>query len=167
MNRSLLDTILVSGLTNRGETGMRACEGHIGRVFMLRLDDGDMIPSCIERFAEDKNIRTGQVVLVGGIGGGDVVAGPRDSVTMPPEPMLVPLDGAHEVVGVGVIAPGQDGKPVLHIHAALGRAGHAVAGCLRPGVVTWLVGEAIIYELTGIRAERNPDSKSGFTLLEI
>jgi len=146
---------------------MKACEGRMGRVFMLRLDDGDVVPACIERFAEENNIRTGQVVLVGGVGGGEVVAGPRDSVTMPPEPMLIPVDGAHEVVGVGVIAPGQDGKPVLHIHGALGRAGHAVAGCLRPGVVTWLVGEAIIYELTGIKATRRLDTKSGFELLEI
>jgi predicted DNA-binding protein with PD1-like motif len=66
-----------------------------------------------------------------------------------------------------VIAPDDKGKPVLHIHAALGRAGHVVAGCLRPGVVTWLVGEAIIYEMTGIKAERKTDPRSGFALLEM
>ncbi len=145
---------------------MRACEGKIGRVFVLRLDDRDMVPTCIEEFADKEGIQAGQVVLIGGIGGGQVVVGPRDADTMPPEPMLIPVDGPHEVVGVGVIAPGDDGKPVLHIHAALGRAGHAVAGCLRPGVTTWLVGEAVIYELTGVNAARKPDAKSGFSLLE-
>ncbi len=145
---------------------MRACEGQIGRVFVVRLEDGDEVPGCIERFAEEKGIQAGQVVLIGGIGAGEVVVGPRNADTMPPEPMLIPVDGPHEVAGVGVIAPGDDGKPVLHIHAALGRAGHAVAGCLRPGVVTWLVGEAIIYELTGVNAARKPDAKSGFSLLE-
>ncbi len=145
---------------------MKASEGHIGRVFVVRLEDGDVLPDCIERFAVEKGIATGQVILVGGIGGGQVVVGPRDSKKMPPEPMLLPVDGAHEVAGVGVIAPGPDGKPGLHIHAALGRSGQTLTGCLRPGVTTWLVGEAIIYEILGAKAARLPDKKSGFNLLE-
>lgn len=32
---------------------MKECKGQVGRVFLIRLEDGDMIPSCIERFAED------------------------------------------------------------------------------------------------------------------
>jgi len=146
---------------------MRVSEGHIGRVFILRLDDGDVLPGCVEQFANEKGIKTGQVILVGGIGSGNVVVGPRDSLTMPPEPMILPVDGAHEVAGVGVLAPGEDGKPVLHIHAALGRSGQTLTGCLRPGVNTWLVVEATIIEFTGIKAVRRPDTKSGFTLLEI
>ena len=146
---------------------MKACEGHIGRVFVIRLEDGDVVPNCIERFAEEKGISVGHVILVGGIGGGEVVVGPRDSGERPPEPMLLPVDGAHEVVGVGVLAPGEDGKPVLHIHAALGRSGQTMTGCLRPGVTTWLVGEAIIYEIVGTSAKRLPDKESGFDLLEV
>jgi predicted DNA-binding protein with PD1-like motif len=146
---------------------MRASEGRLGRVFILRLDDGDILPGCIERFAFDKGISTGQVVLVGGVGGGNVVVGPRDSTTMPPEPMLLPVDGAHEVVAVGVLAPGEDGRPVLHIHGALGRSGQTLTGCLRPGVSAWLVAEATIIEFTGVKAVRKPDLRSGFTLLEI
>ncbi|MBW2331673.1 MAG: DNA-binding protein [Deltaproteobacteria bacterium] len=80
--------------------------------------------------------------------------------------MLLPVDGAHEVVGVGVLAPGQDGKPVLHIHAALGRSGQTLTGCLRPGVTTWLVGEVILYEILGAKAARVMDKVSGFALLE-
>jgi len=146
---------------------MKASEGHIGRVFVLRLEDGDVVPDCIERFAAEKNISVGQVVLVGGIGGGKVVVGPQDSATMPPEPVLLPVKGAHEVVGVGVIAPDKEGKPVLHIHASLGRAGKTLTGCLRPGVTTWLVGEAIIYEILGAKAARLPDPKSGFDLMDM
>jgi predicted DNA-binding protein with PD1-like motif len=146
---------------------MKAAEGKIGRVFLLRLEDGDVLPECIEKFAAEKSIKTGQVVLVGGIGGGQVVAGPRRSDVMPPEPLLIPVDGAHEVVGLGIIAPDKSGKPVLHIHASLGRAGQALTGCLRPGVTAWLVAEAIIFEVTGLDARRLPDKKSGFDLLEI
>ena len=145
---------------------MRACEGQIGRVFVIRLEDGDMVPECIERFAEEKGVFVGQAILVGGIGGGDVVVGPRCSEERPPEPMLLPIDGAHEVVGVGVLAPDEEGKPVLHIHAALGRAGQTMTGCLRHGVTTWLVGEVILYEILGTDMVRIKDEQSGFDLLE-
>ena len=108
----------------------------------------------------------GHAILVGGIGSGEVVVGPRRSDEMPPEPMLLPVDGAHEVAGVGVLAPGGDGKPVLHIHAALGRSGETVTGCLRPGVSTWVVGEVILYEITGAKAARVMDDATGFELLQ-
>ena len=146
---------------------MKTSEGHIGRVFVVRLEDGDVVPDCIERFAEGKGISVGHVILVGGIGGGEVVVGPRDSEKMPPEPMLLPVDSAHEVVRVGIIAPDTDGKPVLHIHASLGRAGQTLTGCLRSGVTTWLVCEAIIYEVAGAKATRLPNKESGFDLLEV
>jgi len=146
---------------------MKASQGKIGRVFVLRLEDGDVVPDCIERFAAENNIACGHVVLIGGIGGGEVVAGPRQSDVMPPDPVYIPVEGAHEVVGAGIIAPDKDGKPVLHIHASLGRGARALTGCLRPGVTTWLVGEAIIYEITGTSARRLPDKDSGFDLMEV
>jgi predicted DNA-binding protein with PD1-like motif len=145
---------------------MKACQGEIGRVFIIRLEDGDVVPGCIERFAGENGVSVGQVILVGGIGGGEVVVGPRRSEEMPPQPMLLPIDGAHEVLGVGVLAPDEGGKPVLHIHAALGRSGQTVSGCLRPGVTTWLVGEVILYEILGVDVARVRDEASDFDLLE-
>ena len=145
---------------------MQASEGKIGRVFILRLEDGDAVPGCIEAFAKEKNIKMAGVTLIGGIGEGQIVVGPRYSDAMPPEPMLLPLDGAHEVVGIGLIVPDAKGKPGLHIHASLGRAGQATTGCLRHGVKTWLVGEAVIYEILGASAMRLPDEKTGFELLQ-
>lgn len=146
---------------------MKASEGHVGRVFVIRLEDGDVVPECIERFAEKKGISVGHVILLGGVGGGEVVVGPRRSEERPPEPMLLPVDGAHEIMGVGVIAPGEDGKPVLHIHAALGRSGQTMSGCLRPGVTTWLIGEVILYEIVGTNAVRVREKDSGFMLLDV
>ena len=146
---------------------MKACVGQLGRVFVIRLEDGDVLPQCIERFAESNGVSVGHAVLIGGIGDGEVVVGPRRSHEMPPQPMLLPVDGAHEVAGVGVLAPGEDGEPVLHIHAALGRSGKTMTGCLRPGVTTWLVGEVILYEILGAKATRVKDEKSGFALLEL
>jgi predicted DNA-binding protein with PD1-like motif len=165
---------------------MQSTEGKIGRVFILRLEDGDMVPGCIEKFAAEKNIKMAGVTLIGGIGAGQIVSGPRYTETLisrreflkgmepelpqteasPLEPMLLPIDGAHEVVGIGLIVPDSKGKPNLHIHASLGRAGQAKTGCLRPGVKTWLVGEAVIYEILGASAARLPDEKTGFELLQ-
>jgi predicted DNA-binding protein with PD1-like motif len=145
---------------------MKATEGRLGRVFVIRLEDGDVVPECIERFAEENGVSVGHVILVGGIGEGEVVVGPRRSGGRPPEPMLLPVDGAHEVVGVGVLAPDEEGHPVLHIHAALGRSGNTMTGCLRPGVKAWLVAEAIMYEILDTKVARLRDSESGFQLLE-
>ena len=145
---------------------MKACEGQIGRVFVIRLEDGDVVPECIERFAEENGVSVGHVILVGGIGEGEVVVGPRRSEERPPQPMLLPIKGVHEVVGVGVLAPDEAGKPILHIHAALGRLEKALTGCLQFGVTTWLVGEVILYEILRTKVTRVRDKESGLALLE-
>jgi len=146
---------------------MKASEGKIGRIFVIRLDDGDILPDCIERFAEEKGIVTGLVIAEGGIGGGQVVVGPWQSGLHSPDPIQVPVDGAHELVAAGTLAPEADGKIVLHIHGTLGRAGNTVTGCLRPGVKTWLVGEVVILEILGVDVARLKDEVSGFNLLTI
>jgi predicted DNA-binding protein with PD1-like motif len=145
---------------------MKASQGQVGRVFVLRLEDGDVVPGCIERFAAEHGVTHGTVLLVGGVGGGQVVVGPRESAARPPDPMLLPIDGAHEAVAAGVLAPDEAGRPVLHLHGALGRAGHTLTGCLRPGVATWVVLEAVLTEILGVRATRRPDPATGFALLQ-
>jgi predicted DNA-binding protein with PD1-like motif len=145
---------------------MKSSEGKLGRIFIMRLEDGDIVPDCIENLADEKGVQAGHVILVGGIGDGEVVVGPRRSDEMPPEPMLLPIDGVHEVVGVGVLAPDEKGRPSLHIHASLGRSGRTMTGCLRPGVTTWVVGEAILYEILDTKAAHLQDEATGFVLLE-
>jgi len=62
--------------------------------------------------------------------------------------------------------PDAQGKPSLHLHAALGRGDAAVAGCTRPGVDIWKVGEVVLVELLGTEARREIDPATGFSLLE-
>jgi urea transporter len=52
------------------------------------------------------------------------------------------------------------------LFAALGQARQTIAGCLRHGVTTWLVGELVLYEILGGDAARIKDEQSGFELLE-
>jgi predicted DNA-binding protein with PD1-like motif len=83
---------------------------------------------------------------------------------------VVPLErvlrGVHEAAGVGTIFPDDAGRPVLHLHAAFGRDDQTAAGCIRRGVITWVVGEAIVIELLGSAAHRARDQELGFEVLE-
>lgn len=146
---------------------MKSTQGTMGRVFVLRLEDGDVVPECIERFAAEQGIYVGQVLLLGAFDKGAVVAGPRTAKQAPVEPLLLPVDGVHETLGVGFIAPDETGTPRLHIHGALGRAGNTLTGCLRQGVTTWLVAEAVVTELLVENVSRLPDAESGISLLMV
>jgi predicted DNA-binding protein with PD1-like motif len=148
---------------------MKAIEGKLGRVFILRLDHDDPIPKCIEDFAAEKQIQLGQVVFVGGIYNGSLVAGPRKTDEPRPDPVILPVNEANDAFATGIIAPAENGKPALHIHGALGRSGQTMAGCFQKGVSVWLVGEAVIYEIlsSGPAARRIVDKTAKLTLLEI
>jgi len=41
------------------------------------------------------------------------------------------------------------------------------AGCIRAGVTTWVVGEAVVIELTDSEATRRVDPATGFELLDV
>ncbi|MDQ2086642.1 DNA-binding protein [Herbivorax sp. ANBcel31] len=146
---------------------MKVSEGKIGRVFILRLEDKDVVPKCIEQFADENGIKVAHVTMFGGVGKGSVVVGPKVSTEMPPSKMSYPINQAHEVLASGLVAPDKSGKSILHIHGALGRDNVTITGCLREGVETWLVGEVIIYEILETDAKRLLDTKSGFKLLDV
>jgi uncharacterized protein len=147
---------------------MKSIEGVSGRVFVLRLDQDDPLPKCIEDFAAEKRIRLAQVVFIGGIYQGNLVTGPRNTVDLQPDPIVLPINEAHDAFALGIIAPAENGKPVLHIHGALGRSGQTITGCFQSGVSVWLVGEAVIYEiLSGSTARRVVDKTAKLTLFEI
>ncbi len=146
---------------------MRYSEAGLGRVFVLRLEDGDRLPGTVEDFALQKDLPRALCFLIGGVRGGSrLVVGPESGEHMPPRPVIFPLEGVHEIVGVGTLFPDERGRPSLHLHGACGRGGETRTGCIRPGIETWKVGEVILLELTGSSAHRAPDSATGFSLLE-
>lgn len=144
---------------------MQYSEGTIGRVFTLRLDDGERVPDVIEEFAKEHDIKRAHCTLLGGIDAGNIVVGPKDGDAPVIDPILHPVSGAHEVAGVGTIFPDEDGTPILHMHAALGRDGITRTGCIRPGLDVWLVGEVVIMEIIDNDMVRKTESKSGLKLL--
>lgn len=146
---------------------MQFTEAKLGRVFVLRLHDGDRLPEVLEAFATEKNVSTALCFFLGGAKEKSrVVVGPKDGSASPPEPMVTLLSGVHEACGVGTIFADEEGKPKLHMHASFGRKQNTVTGCVRMGVDVWRIGEVVVVELTGTSAQRVVDKETGFELLE-
>ena len=146
---------------------MRYSSAGLGRVFVVRLEDGDVVHEAIDTLAEREGVARGAVLVLGGADDGSrVVVGPHEGRAALIEPMERVLRGVHEMAGVGTLFPDADGRPRLHLHAAFGRDDRVTAGCIRLGVTTWIVGEVIVFELTGSQAVRRPDPATGFELLE-
>ena len=146
---------------------MRYATAGLGRVLVIRLEDGDVVHECIEEAARREGVAHATVILLGGADDGSrVVVGPEDGRASEIVPMERVLGGVHETAGVGTLFPDEAGRPILHLHAAFGRDERVVAGCIRRGVKTWVVGEAIVIELTGSDAVRRVDPQTGFELLE-
>ena len=66
---------------------MIVSEGRLGRVFVLRLGDGDRLPDAIEDFARTRGVEAALVAALGGLENGRLVTGPEDGRTMPPTAM--------------------------------------------------------------------------------
>ena len=146
---------------------MQCTEGAVGRVFAIRLEHGEPMPESLERLAQEKGVRCGLAIMVGGAEGGSrLVVGPQDGEATPVVPMVGVLSGVHEVAAVGTLFPDEAGRPVLHMHAAFGRGDRTLSGCIREGIVTWQVLEIILLELVGLNASRVPDEATGFSLLQ-
>ncbi|MGD1060129.1 MAG: PPC domain-containing DNA-binding protein [Methanomassiliicoccales archaeon] len=145
---------------------MKYTQGKHGRVFVVRLEDGEVLHEKLEDFAEERRIGNAVVWAIGGADKGSrLVVGPKDGIARPIDPMENRFEDVHELSGVGTIFPNEDGKPVLHMHAACGRKGETATGCVRRGVRVWQVMEVVIQEITGVQAIREMDSSLGFELL--
>jgi predicted DNA-binding protein with PD1-like motif len=146
---------------------MHFTEAKLGRVFILRLHDGDRLPNVLELFAAKNKVQSALCFFIGGAKDDSrVVVGPRNGNEMPPEPMVTLLKGVHESCGVGTIFADQDGKPKLHMHTSFGRKEETITGCVRLGVDVWHIGEVVMLELTGTSACRAIDKETGFEFLE-
>ncbi|MDW5564012.1 MAG: DNA-binding protein [Methanomassiliicoccus sp.] len=146
---------------------MRYSEATRGRVFIIRLEQGEVVHEVLERFASEHDVRAAAVLMVGAADcGSSIVCGPKEANARPVEPLRHALPGVSEMAGVGTLFPDENDRPMLHVHAAFGRDGKASAGCVRSGVVVWQVLEVIMFELVGSNARKVRDPSTGFELLE-
>ena len=146
---------------------MKYKETNLGRIFIIRLEHGDIIHETIENFAKEKGIKAAALIIVGGADkDSTIVVGPENDNARPVNPMKFILENAHEITGTGTLFPDENGNPMLHMHISCGRGTNNVTGCIRTGVKTWNLLEIILFELHDVGSFRKFDKELGFFTLQ-
>ncbi len=145
---------------------MKYSQAKQGRVFVIRLEDGDIIHKELEGFCKEKGIKAAAVTIVGGADKkSELIVGPEKGRSATINPMKHILDNVYEVSGTGTIFPDEKGEPLLHMHIACGRHTKTITGCVRNGVRVWHIMEVILFELVDSSGVRCFNSEIGFSLL--
>jgi hypothetical protein len=144
---------------------MQYTTGKIGRVFLLKFKDDDILTEELVKFARKEKLKAATMVFLGALKKGDLVTGPKKPV-IPPEPNWVSFKDAWEVMGIGSIFTNKLG-PQVHVHAAMGKKLNTLIGCVRKKTKVFLVIEAVVFELKGVNATKDIDLATGLNLLKI
>jgi len=145
---------------------MKYTEAKQGRVFLIRLEDGETVHEEIEKFAREQSITAAAMIIIGGADeGSKLVVGPERGRAKPINPMEHILDNVHEITGTGTLFPDDEGNPTLHMHMACGRNANTLTGCIRNGVKVWQIMEVVLFELIDTTGKRVLDPDLGFKLL--
>lgn len=144
---------------------MKYTKGSIGRVFLIKFDNKDVLLDEIDKLARRERIKAATFIFLGALREGDLVTGPKKPV-IPPEPNWTSFRDAWEVLGIGTIFTNKKG-PQIHIHTSMGKKDRVLTGCIRKGTKVFLVIEAVLFELKGIKAAKEIDPTTGLNLLRI
>ena len=146
---------------------MKYSESQLGRIFVIRLEDGDIIHEEIENLAKQNNIESAALIILGGADkNSKLVVGPQKGREKTIIPMEHILNNVHEITGTGTLFLDDTNNSILHMHISCGRNDNSVTGCVRRGVKAWHVMEIVLFELTGSPAKRILDPSTGFKLLD-
>jgi len=144
---------------------MEYTKGNIGRLFLLKFKDDDVLLDELSSFAKKEKLKAAAMIFIGALKKGDLVTGPRKPV-IPPQPNKVYFKDGWEVMGIGTIFTNKSG-PQIHIHSSMGKKQKVLTGCVRGKSKVFLVVEAIIFELKGVKATKAIDPETGLNLLKI
>jgi len=144
---------------------MNYTQGTIGRIFLLKFDNEDILIKELSKFAKKERLKAATMVFIGALLKGDLVTGPKKPV-IPPQPNKINFKDGWEVMGIGTIFT--DGTtPQIHIHSSMGKKLKTFTGCVRGDSKVFLVIEAIVFELKGVKAGKSIDPRTGLNLLRI
>lgn len=128
--------------------------GSVGRVFYIRLDDGDDVHRCIRELVVREGVLCAWFQVFGGLKSAGVVTGPK-------EPVWASVADAREILGVGSVF--REGEtPLIHLHAAMGHHGETLTGCVRKDTTVYLVIEVLLMEVVGLTVTRPWSAERGF-----
>jgi len=144
---------------------MKYTQGTIGRVFLVKFENNDILIPNLSALAKKEKIKAATLIFIGALREGDLVTGPKKPV-IPPQPNKIIFKDGWEVMGIGTLFTNAKG-PQIHIHASMGKKNKALTGCVRGNSKVFLVIEAVILELKGVKASKDIDPKTGLNLLGI
>jgi uncharacterized protein len=144
---------------------MKYTQGNVGRVFVVKFDHHDILIEKISELARKEKIKAATMVFIGALNQGTLAAGPKKPV-IPPQPNRLTFTGGWETMGIGTIFTNKKG-PQIHLHASMGKKRTVLTGCVREASNTFLVLEAVVFELTGVKAGKDIDPATGLNLLRI
>jgi predicted DNA-binding protein with PD1-like motif len=144
---------------------MQYTKGNLGRIFLIKFEDDDILIDKLSLFARKEKIKAATMVFIGALKKGDLVTGPKKPV-IPPEPNQVYFKDGWETMGIGTIFTNKAG-PQIHIHSSMGKKQKVLTGCVRGRSKVFLVIEAVVFELKGVKAAKDIDPKTGLNLLKI
>lgn len=144
---------------------MRYSKGSVGRIFLLKFDDDDILIKEIDKFAKRERLKCAALIFMGALKKGHIVTGPKKCV-IPPEPNWTEFKDGWEVLGIGTIFTNKTG-PQIHIHTSMGKKDKVITGCVRRDSKVFLVIEAIVFEIKGVKATKEIDPETGLNLLKI
>lgn len=143
---------------------MKYQEGQIGRVFVVNFEHGDDMLKELITLAENKNISSALVFMLGALKSGHMVVGP-ESCTVPPAGLPFDFADGREILAIGTLFKDENKKPSLHMHIAAGREDKVRVGCLRKDAEVYLTVEAVILEMNGLRSVRSFNEEMRINLL--
>ena len=144
---------------------MKYTKGKIKQVFLVKFENEDILAKELEKLVRKERIRCAVFVFLGALKQGNLVTGPKKAV-IPPEPNWVAFKDGWEVLGLGTVFSNKSG-PQIHIHSAMGKKNKTLSGCVRKDSKVFIVIEAVIFELEGIKAEKDIDPQTGLNMLRI
>lgn len=144
---------------------MKYTQGTIGRVFLVKFENNDILIAQLSGLAKKEKIKAAAIIFIGALKEGDLVTGPKKPV-IPPHPNKMVFKNGWEVMGIGTLFTNAKG-PQIHIHASMGKKNKVLTGCVRGNSKVFLVIEAVLLELKGIKAQKDIDPATGLNLLRI
>ncbi len=144
---------------------MKYTQGTIGRVFLAKFENNDRLIPDLSGLAKREKIKAATLIFIGALRAGDLVTGPKKPV-IPPQPNKMVFKDGWEVMGIGTLFTNAKG-PQIHIHASMGKKNKVLTGCVRGNSKVFLVIEAVILELKGVKASKDIDPETGLNLLGI
>jgi predicted DNA-binding protein with PD1-like motif len=138
---------------------MKYVQTKVNRVYLLRFDHEDDVIKELSNLAVKESLGCGFIMLIGATSETEMVVG-SSSLEVPPNPIKMALSEERELIGLGTLG-WKDGKPIVHIHASLGKGSTVNVGCLRERCKVYLTVEGLIIEFGELTCVRKADRNLG------